>query len=367
MNKLIEVFPPGEFIREELEAREWTQGDLADIMGRPTETVNRLIAGKLAITPETAKGLGAAFGTSADYWLNLETTYQLSQVSSDSDISRRARLYEIAPISELVKRRWIEPTNSVDVLESQVLDFYELKSIQDAPTMAAAARKSTDYGATNSAQLAWYCFAKKLAKQIEAPAFGKSKMEKLIPQLKALTGHPQEVRHVPRILNDAGIRFVVVRHLSKSKIDGAAFWLDKARKQPVVALSMRYDRIDSFWHTLTHEIAHIWYGDDVSIDSDMVGETAAASKSKPDYEQRADKFATAMLVDTAELEDFINRVRPLYAKKKIEGFANRIGVHPGIVVGQLQHLEEISFSHSREMLVKVRDVLTSASHTDGWN
>jgi len=46
-----EIFPPGEFIREELEARGWTQGDLAHIMGRPLRLVNELIAGKKQITP----------------------------------------------------------------------------------------------------------------------------------------------------------------------------------------------------------------------------------------------------------------------------------------------------------------------------
>jgi len=68
-----EVFPPGDFIREELEAREWTQGDLAEILGRPLQAVNEIVAGKKAITPETAQGLGDAFGTGPELWMNLET------------------------------------------------------------------------------------------------------------------------------------------------------------------------------------------------------------------------------------------------------------------------------------------------------
>src|SRR6478752_6273236 len=72
-----EVFPPGDFIAEELEARGWTQGDLARILGRPLQAVNAIIRGKKAITPETAVGLGAAFGTSAEIWLNMENSYRL--------------------------------------------------------------------------------------------------------------------------------------------------------------------------------------------------------------------------------------------------------------------------------------------------
>jgi len=67
-----------------------------------------------------------------------------------------------------------------------------------------------------------------------------------------------------------------------------------------------------------------------------------------------------------DFDDFIARVRPLYSKKRIIGFANRINVHPGIVVGQLQHRDEIKYSQNREMLVKVRETLASAALTDGW-
>ena len=58
-----EVFPPGEFIKDELEARGWTQLDLAQIMGRDPVQVNLIVKGKQSLTAETAKQLGDAFGT----------------------------------------------------------------------------------------------------------------------------------------------------------------------------------------------------------------------------------------------------------------------------------------------------------------
>ena len=81
-------------------------------------------------------------------------------------------------------------------------------------------------------------------------------------------------------------------------------------------------------------------------------------------EQRADNFAENFLVEKAEMDKFIGRVRPLYSKQKIKNFATRIGVHPAIVLGQLQHSKEVNWSHSREMLVKVRDILISSALTD---
>ena len=80
------VFPPGEFIREELEARGWTQGDLAQIMDRPLRLINELVAGKKQITPETARGLSAAFGDGDPlYWMNLDAAYRLRQLEPDEE------------------------------------------------------------------------------------------------------------------------------------------------------------------------------------------------------------------------------------------------------------------------------------------
>ncbi len=87
-----QVFPPGDFIREELEARGWTQDHLARIIDRPVQAVNAIINAKKEITPATAIALGAAFGTSAKFWLNLETAYRLAQAApADPSIAARAR------------------------------------------------------------------------------------------------------------------------------------------------------------------------------------------------------------------------------------------------------------------------------------
>jgi HTH-type transcriptional regulator/antitoxin HigA len=87
-----QAFPPGDFIREELEARGWTQRDLAEILGRPVQAVSAIVNGKRVVTPETAVALGAAFDTSPDFWLNLESAYRLAKVGpADPSIGIRAR------------------------------------------------------------------------------------------------------------------------------------------------------------------------------------------------------------------------------------------------------------------------------------
>src|ERR1700690_1405038 len=80
-----EVFSPGEFLRDELEARGWNQTEFAEIIGRPPRVVNEIIAGKRGISPETVHEFAAAFGTSAQLWMNLETAYQLSLVAPKTE------------------------------------------------------------------------------------------------------------------------------------------------------------------------------------------------------------------------------------------------------------------------------------------
>ncbi len=75
-----EVFPPGEFLRDELDARNWTQTEFAEIIGRPRELINRIVSGKRGVSPRTALEFAAALGTSAQFWMNLESTYQLSKL-----------------------------------------------------------------------------------------------------------------------------------------------------------------------------------------------------------------------------------------------------------------------------------------------
>src|SRR5260221_13677420 len=92
VSQVTEPFPPGEFIRDELEARGWTQSDLAQILARPIQTVNQIVNGKKRITPETAVELALAFDTSPELWLNLENAYRLSQVKRvDRRIALRSK------------------------------------------------------------------------------------------------------------------------------------------------------------------------------------------------------------------------------------------------------------------------------------
>jgi len=76
---------PGPFIKEELEARNWRQKDIAEIMGMSSKLVNKLIKNKQSITVETAQRLSKTFGQSPQYWFALDENYRLRLKQNISD------------------------------------------------------------------------------------------------------------------------------------------------------------------------------------------------------------------------------------------------------------------------------------------
>ena len=240
--------------------RGWSQIELAEVLGRPARLVSELIAGKRSITPETAKGLGAAFGTGPELWMNLERDYRLARaVHDDASVQRRARLYAKAPVKEMAKRGWIEPSDNIDVLEKRVVDFLRIPNLDVQPGRSQAAKKGRARAEPPTpAQWAWLFRVKQLASSISAPPYSRQALIDAIASMEPLLAAPAQVRHVPGILARCGVRFLIVEQLPHANIDGACFWLDT--RSPVVALTMRHDKADRFWLVLRHELEHVLGG-----------------------------------------------------------------------------------------------------------
>jgi len=356
---------PGECVRREMESRGWTQRDLAQILDRPLPTVNEIINGKRAIMPEMAVALAQAFGSTADLWMQREAAYRLSLVTDRDDAIRdRARLYEVAPIKEMMKRGWIKATDNTEILSDELKRFFATDSLDELPSLCANTKKTGRTDAMTAEQRAWCIRARNMSRILPAEQYSDERFDKGIAALKKIAAWPEEVKRVPKLLSGMGIRFVVLEPLMRTKIDGAAFWLDEC--SPVVALSARYDRIDSFWHSLCHELSHIRNRDGLSVDASIVGDDRVAPTDLDATERRADADAAAYLIDPDQLHDFITRVGPLYSTARINQFANKLCIHPGIIVGQLQYRAEVGYSAFRNMLVKVRDFVTAEAMTDGW-
>ncbi|MDD5177516.1 MAG: HigA family addiction module antitoxin [Sterolibacterium sp.] len=368
--QVAEVFPPGEFIKEEIDARGWTQNDLAEIIGKSQRLVSEVILGKRAVTPDTAQALADAFGTSAQFWMNMESVYQLSKLKTDAaPVARRAKLYSLFPVKEMLRRGWIEATESLDVLEARFATFFGMDNLDTSPKFHSYAARRTIYNEVEQSPMltAWLYRAKQLAQGLIVGKFTAKSVDAVVAQLKALMVNPEDIRQVPRVLSEAGIRLMLIEPFPGMKVDGVCFWLDAS--SPVVAMTLRFDRIDNFWFVLMHELRHVANKDGQSgsaIVDENLGAEGNGSAEKPDFELKADNEAAETFIPAATLKDFVLRVAPLYSEQRIVGFAARIGVHPGIVVGQLHNHKHVPFSHYRKLLVKAREHIIGNALTDGW-
>lgn len=187
-----EVFPPGEILRDELEARNWSQVQFADIIGRPTRLINEIVNNKRGVSPDTALDFAAAFHTSAQFWLNLDSAYQLFKASleerneRDELIARRAKLHGKYPIPELLKNNWVQNSESYDVLESRVLSYYGVASVDDEPCMQVAAKRNRS-SVLSESQIAWLYRVKNLAESVDTPNYSEAKLRKILTKLEELS------------------------------------------------------------------------------------------------------------------------------------------------------------------------------------
>lgn len=354
---------PSEYLKAKLRAKGWTQDELASVLGRSRQNIIDVLSGKTGITADMAIALSAAFGEPAEVWLKLDLDYRLSKAKENPEpIAIRADLYHRFPIKDMQRRGWINAKS--EEVESELKRFFAVTSLDVTPEFQVCTRKAAGTDDLSPAQRAWCFRARQLAAALAVSAFHKDKLASLRDKLRACAAYLQSAIQLPKLLSQAGIRFVIVEPFPGAKIDGAAFWLDE--NSPVIAVSLRYDRVDWFWFTVMHEFAHIESEDSLSVDTDLAGEDSLPTEAKTDIERKADARAAASLVPPAELDSFVRRVGPLYSKERIVQFAHRIKMHPGIIVGQLQHLGEIGYSANRELLAKIRKAITEVALTDGW-
>jgi HTH-type transcriptional regulator / antitoxin HigA len=358
-----DVPPPGHFIKEELDARGLAQRDLAYILGTTEQVITRLINGKYGISPQMAKALGKAFDVSPELFINLQIAYDMAHAPEpDPLVERRARLQNVYPVREMINRGWIGKDN----VEFEMARFFNVANANEIPYLAHAAKKTYADEEVTPVQLAWFYRVRQIAAAMGVARYSEKSLYEAIPKLRELRTEPEEVRKVPRVLAECGVRLVIVEALPGAKIDGVCCWLDG--HSPVIGMSLRYDRIDNFWFVVRHEIEHVLRRHGIEkpiIDAELEGERATDSKSIPEQERVANAAAADFCVPRKDMASFIARKDPFFSERDIVGFARRMNVHPGLVVGQIQaHTKRWDFL--RVHLVKVRQFLLPGAMVDGW-
>ena len=363
---------PGQYLDALLKERGWTRQALAVVLDASESQVSRITTDRQPIMPAIALSLEEVFGIPADHFLSLQRSYDLEKARitarPDPNRERRARLYGGLPISEMIKRRWISAEDIRDVagVEVGLAAFFGVNTPDEIEILPYAAKRTVVGAEVTPVQLAWLYRVRSIAEEMIVKPFTPRLAKAAISRLAALRRHPEELRKVPRILMECGIRYVVVETLTTAKIDGVCCWINE--RSPVVGMSLRYDRIDNFWFVLRHELEHVIQGhgfEKPMIDTELEGARAGVDAGVTEEERVANKAAADFCVPRQQMAAFFERKAPFFAERDLLGFAKTLGVHPGLVAGQLQY-KTGRYDLFRKHLVAVRRHIAPGAIVDGW-
>lgn len=354
---------PGVYIKEEMDARGWIQRDLAFILGIQETTVNQILSGKRGISAEMAKALGDAFDVAPEFFANLQQSYDMARAKNPyPGVQERRKMQSVFPVREMIQRGWIVAADAT-ILESQLVRFFGVETPDEIPYMAHAAKKTRyEERSIPPAQLAWLFRVKQIAKSISVVAYSEKLLRAALPTLEEMLQSPEQVRNVPRVLSECGVRLIFVEKLPNADIDGVCFWLDK--NSPVIGMTLMRDRIDNFWFVLRHEIEHVLrkHGRDQEIiDVNVDGST----NDVPEEERVANDAAADFCVPAEKFDSFMARKHPFYYEKDVVAFSRLVNRHSGLVVGRMRKRLD-RWDYLTRHLVKVRQIVLPGAIADGW-
>lgn len=369
---LVEANTPGQLIKALLDEKGWTQTVLAVVLGVDNAVVVRMVSDKRPIEAAMALKLADVFSVPAEVFLDLQKNYQLgvARVAEQHDpgLQTRAALFGRLPITEMIKRGWLDAESIRDVrrVEAALVKFFRVNSVDEIEILPHAAKKTNVNNDVTPPQLAWLYRVKQIAEDMLVPRYSPTAVESAIDKLRGLIASPEEARKAPRILAECGIRFVIVESLTSAKIDGVCFWLNDF--SPVIGMSMRHDRIDNFWFVLRHELEHVIrrHGRDVAaVDAELEGDRAGTGAGVSEEERLANEAAADFCVPRKKMDKFYSVKYPTFAERDILGFSRTLDIHPGLVAGQLQHRTG-RYDRFRNHLVKIRSIVAPSATVDGW-
>lgn len=181
---------------------------------------------------------------------------------------------------------------------------------------------------------AWQARALTLAEEQELPPYAPNLLTdedlKHLAKLSAFDEGPDLAR---KFLQKRGIAFVVLKNLPHTYLDGACFKSSTGR--PVIGLTLRHDRLDNFWFTLFHELAHL----NLHLNLNnfvFFDDTESNERSQGRQEKEANDFSVQHLIPDEIWKPWRRSNTGIVSKDEIHRFANSIGVSPAIVAGRLR-------------------------------
>ena len=324
------AFHPGYYIKEIIEESGLSQKDFAKRLDTTPKNLSILVRGEQSLSIDIAMKLSRMLGTSVEYWLNLQKSYDalIAEFELSKELEQERRIFKYFQYTYFRENFGLpDLPRKINEQIKCLREFLNVASLSvfTKQNMAVSFRSaSEDMKEANIARAnAMVQIATNKALKVDAPKFNKKKFETAVQYALTLTTqHKEFYPLIKKAFMDAGVIWVILPNISGSKINGAT---KKIGENIMLMVNDRRLNADSFWFTLFHEIGHIINGDyGISFE-----------KETGEQEVSADKFAEDCLIPPEEYERFISDKK--FGLQDIRKFANEIERDPGIVLGRLQN------------------------------
>lgn len=357
MAKVNQYFPqsvphPGVDLAEKLEELGMGSKEFAIRTGKPEKTITALLNGDSSITPDMAVQFENVLRIPAHFWLNRQRSY-------DESVARkkRSKVVELSadwarcfPYAEMVKKEWVSPAHDIHEKTSSMLAFFGFSSHKAwenyylKQQLKVAFRISLAHTKEPYAISAWLRKGELQAAELSVKKFSERAFKKSLEQAKSIMARHSKTffKDLQTTTAEAGVKVVYTPCLPKAPITGSARWL---KDTPLIQLTGRYNRNDSFWFTFFHEAGHIL----LHGKKDVFLEEIEYSDKDNQKEQEADAFAIKWTL-TEEQEEEIIAAAPL-TEGMIRLFAEEFNTHPALIIGRLQHKKLVPYALGRNLIL----------------
>ncbi|OLE96719.1 MAG: XRE family transcriptional regulator [Cyanobacteria bacterium 13_1_20CM_4_61_6] len=341
------VSAPGETLLEILESRGMSQAEFADRTGRPTKTINEIVKGKAAITPETALQFEFVLGIPATFWNNREQQYRES-IAIKKEAKRletQADWLDVIPYTAMAQAGWVPRAQNKGEKLYHALKFFGVASpsswLEVWRNQQLAFRQSKYFAVDQGAVAAWLRKGELEAQQIVCEEYDAPRFRRVLGAIRTLTRDlPSNFAEI--VVNEckgAGVKVVFVPELPRTRVWGATRWVSPS--YALIQLSLRYKLDDHLWFTFFHEAAHVLLHGKREIFLEV------DEAERDERETQADEFARDWLIPPNAYKNF--RRKGATSCAAISRFAFELGITAGIVVGRLQHDRLLPRTHCNHL------------------
>lgn len=360
------ALPPGESILDLAEERGWTQAELAQRLGYSEKHVSQLINGKVPITVDAAQRLERVVGSTMEFWLNLEANYQRHEARLEAERRHAewAPWLDELPLNELMACGAVPKVRISAKVKPRLVEaclrFFGVASPNDWRAyyggMQMAFRRSRVEQCDVGAISAWLRLGEQQAEKLDAPKYDRVRFERALRTIRGLTCLPPRdfEPQMRKLLSEAGVLLVMVPAVPRAHVSGVARWLSPTR--PMIQLSLFGKTNDRFWFTFFHEAAHILlHANSKEEKKSIFLDDPNATHTEDPREHEANQWAGGILIP----EELNERLPALASEASILAFAREIDLHPGIVVGRLQHERILPFATKMNQLKESFELRTA--------